>query len=67
MPLRIAVTLCDCSAVLHVGGDVTRKTSIIELSDDQIPAMLKSHFEFVASAKEHNMQVYETVSLSIVE
>ena len=59
MKIRIAVTVCDCSPVVHTGGDPVRVTQIIELSESQIPPILAKHL-----ASENS---YETVSLSIIK
>jgi uridine phosphorylase len=73
MPLRIAVTVCDCADVVHVGGEPHRVTSIIELTDEQVPENLRRYFRDVATAKEHKEKygsggyVYQSVTLSLVE
>jgi hypothetical protein len=73
MPLRIAVTVCDCSHVVHAGGEPHRVTSIIELSDEQVPENLKRYFADVAAAKAHREKFqstnydYQSVTLSLVE
>ena len=71
MPLRIAVTVCDCSHVVHVGGEPHRVTSVIELSDDQIPPILVKHLELAKSIRDKDKfgggYLYESVTLSLVE
>lgn len=73
MPLRIAVTVCDCADVVNAGGEPHRVTSIIELADDQVPENLRRYFRDVAAAKEHKEKhgsggyVYQSVTLSLVE
>ena len=73
MPLRIAVTVCDCADVVHAGGEPHRVTSIIELTEDQVPENLRAYFRDVATAKERREKhgssgyVYQSVTLSLVE
>lgn len=73
MPLRIAVTVCDCADVIHAGGEPHRVTSIIELTEGQVPENLRRYFRDVATAKEHKEKygssgyVYQSVTLSLVE
>lgn len=71
MPLKIAVTVCDCSHVVHAGGEPHRVTSIIELSDEHIPPILVKHLELVKSIREKDKfgggYLYESVTLSLVE
>ena len=70
---KIAVTVCDCADVVHAGGEPHRVTSIIELSEDQIPDNLQRYFSAVATAKEHQEKyggtgyVYQSVVFSLVE
>jgi len=69
--LKIAVTVCDCSHVVHAGGDPHRVTSIIELTDNQIPEILKDWLEKFRVIKEKDKfgggYLYESVSLSLVK
>jgi selenophosphate synthetase-related protein len=73
MPLRIAVTVCDCADVVHAGGEPHRVTSIIELTDEQMPDNLRRYFRDVATAKKLKEKhgsggyVYQSVTLSLVE
>jgi hypothetical protein len=72
VPVRIAVTVCDCSHVIHAGGDPQRTTSVIELNDDQVPLILRQHLEAVAKSKQKTGSygggyLYETVALSLIE
>jgi hypothetical protein len=71
MALKIAVTVCDCSHVVHAGGEPHRVTSIIELSDDQIPPILAKHLESVKAIREKDKfgggYLYESVTFSLVE
>jgi len=41
--MKIAVTVCDCSAVVHAGGDPHRETATIELTNNQIPEILRRY------------------------
>ena len=71
--MKIAITVCDCTDVVHAGGEPQRTTSIIELPDDKIPAILRNYLEDIAAAKEHQEKygkpqyVYKSVSLSLVQ
>ena len=73
MPLKIAVTVCDCSHVVHAGGDPHRVTQIIELTDEQVPKILWQHLNAVAIAKAHQEKFggeghfYGSVTLSLVK
>lgn len=73
MTVRIAVTVCDCADVVHAGGEPHRVTSVIELTEDQVPENLSRYFQNVATAKEHqekyggNAYVYQSVVMSLVE
>jgi len=67
--LKIAVTVCDCSHVLHAGGDPHRVTSIIELADNQIPQILREYLKrFELRQESANAPfMHESVSLSLVQ
>lgn len=69
--MKIAVTVCDCQHVVHAGGDPHRVTSIIELSNDQIPPILAKHLATAKAMKGKDEfgggYLYESVTLSLVE
>lgn len=73
MPFRIAVTVCSCADVVHAGGEPHRVTSIIELTEEQVPENLRRYFRDVAAAEDHRkkfggeVHVYQSVTLSLVE
>lgn len=58
--LKIAVTVCDCSDVVHAGGEPQRM-------------ILRQHLEAIAAAKEHEAKygrpqyVYQSVTFSLVQ
>ena len=66
--MKIVFTIADATHAAHIGCDVERKSAIIEVSEDQIPALVKGHFAAKKWAKEGpNRYVYETLSLSYIE
>lgn len=73
MSVKIAITVCDCSDVVHAGGEPHRITSIVELTDEQVPTNLRKHLEAIADAIEHEEKygrpqyVYQSVTLSLVQ
>lgn len=71
MPLKIAVTVCDVGNAVHADGDPQRVTSIIELSDEQVPAILTAYLENEQVVKRARSQgpaySYRQVTFSIVE
>lgn len=73
MSVKLAVTVCNCDAVVHAGGDVERVTAIVELRDDQIPKILKEYLQSKAKAEEHSKKhnsptyFYSTLAFSILD
>lgn len=71
--VKIAVTVCDCSHVVHAGGDAHRVTSIIELPDEHVPENLRRYLKDAARAEEHartrggGAHTYQSVTLSLAE
>jgi hypothetical protein len=69
--MKIAVTVCDCSHVVHAGGEPHRVTSIIELTGDQVPPILANHLELARSIREKDGfgggYLCESVTFSLVE
>lgn len=41
--MKIAVTITDAGMALNVGGPVESETAFIEMTDDQIPRILRDH------------------------
>ena len=73
MSIRIAVTVCDCSDVVHAGGEPHRVTSIVELTENQVPENLRQYLRGIDIIKKHREKhendgyVYQSVTLSLVE
>lgn len=72
--MKIAVTVTDLAHVVHAGGDPHRTTAIIELHDDQVPAILRQHLKKVEKCRQWAERYgdgvgghsYETVLFSLV-
>ena len=65
--MKLAVTICDCGQVVHAGGEPNRETSIIQLRDDQIPAMLRDFVEEKNREREQAGQwCYKSATFSVV-
>ena len=68
MMLKLAITICDCSHVVHAGGDPVRTTSIIEVPETFVPQAVRDYLNRERSAKKNEATYfYESISLSIVQ
>lgn len=65
--MRIAVTVADCSHAVNAGGEVERRTVIIELHDEQIPELLTKYVHDRELANACGDWFYQSVSLSLIE
>jgi hypothetical protein len=66
--MKIVVTVTDVGEAIHCGGDVVRKSAIIEIPEDQVPSIVKNYFKNKRWAKERpNRFTYQTLSFSLLE
>jgi hypothetical protein len=66
--MKIVVTVTDVGGVIHCGGDVARKSAIIEIPEDQVPSIVKNYFENERWAKERpNRYTCQTLNFSLLE
>lgn len=66
--MKIAFTVTDAAQSIHVGGDVERITSVIEISDEILPDIVRRHFANQAWAKEaKGRHCYSTLTITLVQ
>jgi hypothetical protein len=70
--MKIAVTVTDAGMAIHVGGPVESTTAIIELSDDQIPPVVRRYLESRKEAQKRvankdRSHLYASISFSLVD
>lgn len=64
--MKIAVTISDVGAAVNVGGVVSVETAIIELTEDQIPNILKQYFDNIEKCKQNKfLSNYQNVMFSL--
>lgn len=45
MSVKIAVTVADCGMAVNIGGPINVSTAIIELTDEQVPRILRRYLD----------------------
>ena len=64
--MKIAVTISDVGAAVHMGGVVSHETALINIPDENIPDILKQYFTNIEKAKKRqNMVNYQDVMFSL--
>lgn len=44
--MKIIATVSDAASLIHVGGDIERKSCVIEIPDEQLPKLLADYFKW---------------------
>ena len=66
--MKIAVTVSDANAAVHVGGCVSRRTAIIEILDKKIPSIVHEYFTEKQRARENkNCSCFMDIEFSLVD
>jgi hypothetical protein len=60
--MKLAFTIADAGHALHVGGQVTQTTHIIEVPENLVPMSVKQYLE-----NKHRPGCYWSMSISVVE
>jgi|DEB3_MinimDraft_2_1074329.scaffolds.fasta_scaffold122530_1 hypothetical protein len=60
--MKLAFTIADAGCALHVGGQVTQTTHVIEVPEKCIPLSIKQYLE-----NKHRPECYLSMSISVVE
>ena len=65
--MKIVATITDATCVVHIGGDISRESAIIDIPDDLVPGIIKEHFKRTEWARSgENRHCYETLSFSLL-
>ena len=65
--MKIIATVSEFGAAANLGGDVERKSVLIDVPDDALPQFLQDELEFRREAKESKSQVWTSISFSLFE
>jgi hypothetical protein len=70
--MKIAMTVTDAGMAVNIGGPVESTTSIIELSEDQLPPVVRRYLRGRKEAQERAAKkergyFYSTISFSLVD
>lgn len=65
--MKIVVTISEFGAAANLGGDVERRSAVIDIPDDQLPVMLQQELQYRAEAREADGQVWTSISFSLLE
>lgn len=63
--MKIAITVSDYSAALHIGADVDRKTAVLEIPNGLVPTWLRKYADDDGPSYPTRPKEF-TISLSII-
>jgi len=61
--MKLAITFADSSAAVHIQGETSRTSYIIEITDEDLPAEVIRNLNFAKEPHKH----YISASISIVQ
>ena len=62
LAMKLAFTIADAGHALHVGGQVTQTTHIIDVPENLVPMSVKQYLD-----NKHRPECYWSMSISVVE
>lgn len=71
--MKIIARVCNIGAAANVGGDPDIQSAIIEIPDENIPQLVKSHLDYVSKVKTQwakgnkNISIWSSISFSILD
>ena len=63
--MKLAFTIADAVHVLNAGGEVERRTVIVEIPDETLPKLLKTYL--ADKSNEPHPWCYMSLSISVVQ